>query len=133
MAKRRPASPPPCPCGLPSSYRDCCGRVHRGQAAASTAEQLMRSRFSAFVKQDAGYLLRSWHPATRPPVVGFERGLRWRDLEIVATTGGSPFHTEGTVEFRARYIQDGRDGELHELSSFVRHEGAWVYLKGTTP
>ena len=91
----------------------------------------MRSRYSAFAVQDAAYLLKSWHPSTRPPVVGFEKDLRWDGLEILGTSEGSPFHTKGTVEFRAHYVQGGRRGHLYERSSFVRHEGAWVYLSGT--
>ena len=55
-----------CPCGLAATYGDCCGRLHRGQARAATPEQLMRSRFSAYAVHDEPYLLRTWHPATRP-------------------------------------------------------------------
>ncbi|MEU1624807.1 YchJ family metal-binding protein [Streptomyces sp. NPDC020096] len=128
-----PASRPAgttCPCGLPSAYEDCCGRLHRGTARAATAEQLMRSRFSAFAVHDEAYLLRSWHPGTRPPGVDFDPALRWLRLEILGGTGGSPFHNEGTVEFRAHYTERGQAGELHENSRFVRHEGDWVYLDG---
>ncbi|RMI44087.1 hypothetical protein EBO15_14310 [Actinomadura harenae] len=119
-----------CPCGLGAAYRDCCGRFHRGEAAAGTAELLMRSRYSAFVKLDAGYLLRSWHPATRPEGLEFEPGLRWEGLEIVRTVDGAVGDTRGVVEFRARYVQDGEPGELHEVSRFVRHDDAWVYVSG---
>ncbi|WP_395108377.1 YchJ family protein [Actinomadura sp. SCN-SB] len=95
----------PCPCGLPATYQDCCGRLHRGEARAKTAEELMRSRFSAFAVRDAAYLLATWHPATRPPRVDLDPGLSWQRLDIVHTTEGSPFHTEGTVEFRAHYLR----------------------------
>ncbi|GAA2423200.1 YchJ family metal-binding protein [Actinomadura vinacea] len=134
MPKRRaPARPAgPCSCGLPSAYGECCGRLHRGETQAKTAEQLMRSRYSAFAVQDSAYLLKSWHPTTRPPAVGFEDDLRWDGLEILGTSDGSPFHTKGTVEFRAHYTQGGRKGQLHELSTFTRHDGAWVYLNGTS-
>ncbi|MFE3188264.1 YchJ family protein [Nocardia sp. NPDC059240] len=131
-AARRPASPPlpeHCPCGLPATYAECCGRLHRGEAAASTAEQLMRSRFSAFAVHDEAYLLRSWDPETRPADVEFDPALRWDRLEILTATGG-PFHTEGTVEFRAHYRAGGAAGELHERSRFRRDHGAWVYLDG---
>ncbi|MGI5164774.1 YchJ family protein [Spirillospora sp. CA-253888] len=127
MAKTRP-----CPCGLPKTYQECCGPLHRGRARATTAEQLMRSRFSAFALRDAAYLLTSWHPATRPPSVDFDRDLRWDRLEIVRTQDGTPFHDRGVVEFRAHFTQNGQPGELHEVSRFTRHEGAWVYLDGTT-
>lgn len=87
----------------------------------------MRSRYSAFVVRDAGYLLRTWSSAKRPRMIQFDNGLRWTGLEILSRTGGSTFHTEGTVEFRARYVVAGKAGELHENSRFVREEGRWVY------
>ncbi|MFC8229646.1 YchJ family protein [Streptomyces sp. NPDC057287] len=134
---RRPAAPQaeparitpeaPCPCGLPAAYGSCCGRFHTGAAAAPTCEALMRSRYAAFVVRDAGYLLRTWHPETRPPSVDFDPAMRWVGLEILETTEGSAFHTTGTVTFRARYTDGGRPDALHEKSRFVRHEGAWVY------
>ncbi|MFF8774407.1 YchJ family protein [Kitasatospora sp. NPDC015120] len=118
----------PCPCGLPASYAECCGRLHRGQAAATTAEALMRSRYSAFAARDEAYLLRTWHPDTRPDSVDLDPGLRWLRLEVLSTTEGGPFHAEGTVAFRAHYADGREEGVLTEHSRFVRHEGAWVYL-----
>ncbi len=87
----------------------------------------MRSRYAAFAVQDAPYLLRTWHPETRPPGVDFDPAMRWVRLEILDTTEGSAFHSTGTVTFRAHYTDDGRPDSLHEKSRFVRHEGAWVY------
>lgn len=87
----------------------------------------MRSRYAAFVVRDAAYLLRTWHPAGRPAAVEFDPGLRWTGLDVLETTDGSPFHSTGTVTFRAHYTDDGRSDALHEKSRFVRHEGAWVY------
>ncbi|WP_437043300.1 YchJ family protein [Streptomyces sp. enrichment culture] len=114
-----------CPCGLPGAYEKCCGRHHAG-AAAPTAEALMRSRYSAFVERDEAYLLRTWHPRTRPARVDFDPGMRWTGLEILETSGGSAFHTTGTVTFRASF----RGGALHERSRFERVDGAWVYVDG---
>ncbi|MEV4109589.1 YchJ family metal-binding protein [Nonomuraea sp. NPDC049695] len=116
-----------CPCGLPAPYQDCCGKLHRGAAAAATAEQLMRSRFSAFGVGDAAYLLRTWHPAARPASLDLDRKIRWVRLEVLETTGGSVVHTEGTVRFRAHYAERGRPGVLEENSRFVRLEDRWVY------
>ncbi|MFI6854810.1 YchJ family protein [Streptomyces sp. NPDC050416] len=115
-----------CPCGLPGAYGDCCGRYHSGTAAAPTAEALMRSRYCAFVKGDAGYLLRTWHPRTRPATLELDPRMRWTGLEILDTSDGSAFHSAGTVEFRASY----RGGSLHERSRFERVDGAWVYVHG---
>lgn len=116
-----------CPCGLPQPYDACCGRFHSGAASAPTAELLMRSRYCAFVKGDAQYLLRTWHPRTRPERLDLDPRMRWTGLEILDADGGSAFHTTGTVTFRASY----RGGALHERSRFERvDDGAWVYVNG---
>ncbi|WP_433309924.1 YchJ family protein [Micromonospora chersina] len=134
MAKRgarRSAADPtegPCPCGSGLPYADCCGPIHRGVAAAATAEALMRSRYSAFAVGDADYLLRSWHSTTRPPRLGLDPGTRWTRLEVLDTDRGGLFDTEGTVAFRAHYREAGRPGTVAEHSRFVREGGRWVYL-----
>ena len=115
----------PCPCGLPAVYDGCCGRFHSG-AAAPTAELLMRSRYSAFVVADPGYLLRTWHPSTRPAAV--ETGSGWLRLEVLSATGGL-LDTEGVVHFRAH----ARDGVVEERSRFLRDDGRWCYLGAVSP
>ncbi|TFB97837.1 hypothetical protein E3O42_15720 [Cryobacterium adonitolivorans] len=117
-----------CPCGSGNSYDDCCGRLHRGDARAATAEQLMRSRYSAFAVGDAGYLLRTWHPRTRPGSLRLEPSERWMRLEIDRTVQGSLFDTEGIVEFTAHSRQDGRRAQQHEISRFEKVSGTWLYL-----
>jgi SEC-C motif-containing protein len=121
----------PCPCGLPAAYGECCGRFHSGESAAPTAELLMRSRYSAFVAGNEVYLLRTWHPSTRPRHLELDPGMHWTGLEILDTTDGSAFHSSGTVTFRARYRHHGKRGALHERSRFERQNGAWVYVDGT--
>ncbi|GAA3915326.1 YchJ family protein [Actinoplanes auranticolor] len=116
----------PCPCGLGQPYGECCGPAHRGHASA-TAEGLMRSRYAAFVLDDAAYVLRSWHPDTRPAGVEPDANLRWTGLQVLGTSRGGLFDAEGMVEFRAHYRDAGRPGEMHERSRFVRHDGQWVY------
>ncbi|UNS99966.1 YchJ family protein [Streptomyces tubbatahanensis] len=120
----------PCPCGL-APYAECCGPFHRGASAPASAQELMRSRYAAFAVGDAAYLRRTWHPATRPARLDPAGPSRWTGLEILATTGGSAFHSEGTVTFRAHWADgDGTFGVQEERSRFVRVDGAWVYLDG---
>ncbi|WP_320780166.1 YchJ family protein [Streptomyces sp. CRN 30] len=129
-SRRRPASgsshAPSCPCGLAETYEKCCGRFHGGAGTAPTAEALMRSRYSAYVRRDEAYLLRTWHPRTRPQGLDLGPGPAWTGLEVLGTSGGSAFHTTGTVTFRASY----RGGALREHSRFERVGGAWVYVDG---
>jgi SEC-C motif-containing protein len=135
MARRTASRPRPtttvgdttdCPCGLGKPYGGCCGPAHRGHAP-STAEGLMRSRFTAFVLDDAEYVLRSWHPKTRPAEVEPDADMRWTRLEVLGATGGGLFDAEGVVEFRAHFRDRGRPGDMHERSRFVRDGGEWVY------
>lgn len=91
----------------------------------------MRSRYSAFAVGDADYLLATWHASTRPSDVELEAGMRWRRLDVLATSAGGPFDRTGVVEFDARWSQDGERGVLHEVSEFVREGGRWYYLRGT--
>ncbi|MBT2566919.1 YchJ family protein [Arthrobacter sp. ISL-85] len=111
-------------------YAACCGRFHSGRAEASTAEQLMRSRYSAFVRLDGDYLLRTHHPSTALAALDLDPAMEWRRLDIAATRGGGPFDTKGTVEFKAYYRHGKERGVLHENSRFVREEGRWLYLDG---
>ena len=90
----------------------------------------MRARYSAFAGHDEAYLLRTWHPDTRPKRVPFESGLRWLGLDVIATTGGNLLDAEGIVEFHARYERANTPGVLHERSRFVRSNGCWVYVVG---
>lgn len=119
-----------CPCGSGTPYADCCGPLHRGDVAAATAEELMRSRYSAFVVGDTDHLLRTWHPATRPASIELDPEQRWTGLEVIATEAGGPADTKGVVEFRASYAVRGERGALHEVSRFFRVGGEWLYVRG---
>jgi len=119
-----------CPCLSGEQYTECCGRFHRGDSDAPTAEQLMRSRYSAFVVLDSDYLLRTWHPDTRPAGLDLDPDIEWRRLDILATCQGGPLDTEGTVEFAAHYRSDGERGVQRENSRFLRIERRWYYLDG---
>ena len=122
-----------CPCGTGRDLAVCCGRYHAGDAAPD-AEALMRSRYSAFVRQDARYLLATWHASTRPASLDFEAGTHWLGLEVRAQRTLDAAHAE--VEFVARSRLHGRASRLHERSRFVRENDAsgvarWVYVDGT--
>ena len=123
-----------CPCGRPATYDDCCGRIHRGDAPAATAEALMRSRYSAFAVGDVAYLAHSWHPDTRPRRIHDDPSRRWTGLDVLATSGGGMLDREGTVEFEAHHTGGTSDDDpsadhvVHEISTFARHDGRWVYV-----
>lgn len=119
-----------CPCGSGRRYSACCAPLHRGQAA-SDAEALMRSRYSAYVLLDAAYLLATWHADTRPPELSLEdapgQRTQWLGLSVKqhAITGDDT----AQVLFVARYrIGGGSAVRMTEHSRFVREDGRWYYL-----
>lgn len=122
-----------CPCLSGEQYNECCGRFHSGEVYAPTAEQLMRSRYSAFVVLDKEYLLQTWHPRTRPSSLELDPEMQWRRLDILSTRLGGPLDAEGTVEFAAHYRSDGERGVHHETSRFLREDRRWYYLDGQMP
>lgn len=89
----------------------------------------MRSRYSAFAANDGGYLLRTWHSSTRPAGLDLDPQTHWRRLDILGTVRGGFLDADGVVEFRAYSRRDGVTSVLHEISSFVREDGRWVYLE----
>ena len=97
-----------CPCGSTLTYAKCCGPLIKGTAPAETAEGLMRSRYSAYVKAEMDYLFETTHPAHRK---GYDHeGTRtwaenaeWLGLEIVSSRGGKD-DSLGEVEFIASPI-----------------------------
>jgi SEC-C motif domain protein len=121
-----------CPCGSGLPLPECCARLHDGTATAATAEQLMRSRYSAFALGETGYLLTTWHPRSRPASLDLDPELRWTGLDVLATIGGSPLETEGTVECRAHYVAGDEAGAQHERSRFLREDGRWRYVDGVS-
>ena len=121
----------PCPCGTGAAYAACCGRWHAGpqHLQAPTAEALMRSRYSAFVRLLGAYLQDTWHADTRPAAAPtFEPGLRWLGLEVKRHTLTGEHSAE--VEFVARSKTGSRVHRLHEVSRFVREAGRWFYVDG---
>lgn len=125
----------PCPCratdSRPLAYAACCGRYHAGplHLLAPTAEALMRSRYSAFVRGDRSYLLATWFTGTRPADLAPDPpGLRWLGLDVRRHAEQDADHA--TVEFVARSKLGGRAHRLHETSRFVRQDGRWLYVDG---
>lgn len=122
-----------CPCGSKKSFSQCCEEYLSGNNNAETAEQLMCSRYSAYVKENKPYLKKTWHKETRPENIEFEPKIKWTRLRIKKTSMGGIDDQEGSVEFIATYKINGRALQLHEISRFRRSDGRWVYLDGEHP
>ena len=119
----------PCPCGG-GTVAACCGPVLARTVRPATAEQLMRSRYTAFVVGDTEHLWRTWHPRTRPVEVRVDPAVTWTGLEVREVVGGTAADDRGVVAFTARFRTAGGPGELVERSRFARRGGRWTYVDG---
>lgn len=89
----------------------------------------MRSRYTAYVRRDRDYLLRTWDEADRPADLALD-SVTWLGLEVLAVSGGGASDTRGTVTFAAHYEDASGAGTLRETSRFEHRDGEWVYVDG---
>jgi len=121
-----------CNCGSGREYEECCGPIISGDIAAPTPEALMRSRYTAFGRNEMDHLRDSLVEEHRgefsaDDVLRWNRDTTWLGLEILET---SEFGDEGMVRFKATFKHKAGTQSLTERSSFVRREGRWYYFDG---
>jgi SEC-C motif-containing protein len=128
-----------CPCGSSLEFSQCCEPFHLGQKAAQTAEQLMRSRYSAFAVGNIDYIVQTTVPAQQklldvPAITAWSQQNQWLGLEVlkqVAKIG----KCHAQVEFKARFKDKNNSAaaeQTHqELSAFVQHDQRWYFLDPT--
>lgn len=124
-----------CPCGS-ESYQNCCEPLHLGTHKAQTAQQLMRSRYSAFVKHQIEYIVKTTAQGQQlfldvPAIADWAKSNQWLTLDIVKANEKID-KTHAQVEFKAHY-HDGKHAQTHhEVSYFVKFQDAWYFLDPTT-
>ncbi|MBJ6726900.1 YchJ family protein [Geomesophilobacter sediminis] len=124
-----------CPCGTGLSYEECCLPAIKGERPAATAEALMRSRYSAYVKVETDYLLETTHPKHR---TGYDAAgtkewaetAEWEGLEIVSVEKGGAEDSTGEVEFIARWKEKGSPRSHHEVALFKKDKEQWFFTDG---
>jgi SEC-C motif-containing protein len=122
-----------CPCGRNKAYAECCQRIHDNMSMAITAEDLMRSRYSAFTLCLGDYLFESHHSKNRVVadklnIEKWAKSVQWMSLEVLDTSNGLVNDEFGTVEFKAFFIEAGKLQIIHENSTFSKENGHWVYV-----
>jgi SEC-C motif domain protein len=135
-----PLSSRQCPCGNQDDFANCCQPLIRGDQVAKTAEQLMRSRYSAHAvaRDEAGaidYLMQTWAPEQRAhidrqAVSDWATTAQWLGLTIVSH---QPQGNTATVEFIARYSHEDQIQLHRELSHFCRKNDRWYFIDGEEP
>ena len=124
-----------CYCNSKKEFENCCKPIILGKQNAETAEQLMRSRYCAYVVADINYLLNSHHPDTRPTkerkhILEWSKSVTWIGLEIISKHKGLQTDTDGFVEFKALFQEKNHIDCIHESSYFVKENNRWYYKSG---
>ncbi len=124
-----------CPCNSDLAYEQCCGAIIRGDRRAQTAEELMRSRYTAFANEEIGYLGTSHDPETRhqfeeDQARQWSAKSEWHGFEVLRTEDGGTDDDTGIVEFVAHYAIDGQTIDHHEISEFRQQDGTWYFRDG---
>ncbi|MCW5961532.1 MAG: YchJ family protein [Pyrinomonadaceae bacterium] len=127
-----------CYCGSDEEFEDCCQPFISGIKKPATAEQLMRSRYSAYVNVEVAYLIKTTHPSTRKfhdprAVENWATSCDWQKLEIISKTEGEAKDKKGTVEFKAHFLNEDNVPQIHhENSNFRKELGKWFFVDGKT-
>ena len=128
-----PATDTPCPCGTQKPLNDCCLPFIKGMLNPTTAEQLMRSRYSAHSLLAIDYLWDTWSPEQRlrsnkGDILIWAESCDWLGLQILATQQGGASDDKGIVEFIAMFRSQGQIQQHHEISHFKKVLGKWLYV-----
>jgi SEC-C motif-containing protein len=132
-----------CPCYNKNSpaekaidYRACCRPFIEGEQLPKTPEQLMRSRYSAYVVKNASYIFNTYALASQKSqsiqeIADWAKDSIWLSLEIVNTKLLTlPEQSHPSVEFTAIYLVGKNLCKMTEKSRFIREQNQWRYLDG---
>ncbi|MFV8323737.1 YchJ family protein [Flavobacterium sp. LB3P21] len=118
-----------CHCGSLKTFDECCEPFINGTEKATTALELMRSRYSAYATHAAEYLLATTHISERKQyskseILKWATSNQWLQLEIIEAT-------ENTVTFKAYFLDNKLQKQIHhEFSTFKLENGSWFYVDG---
>lgn len=125
-----------CYCCSGKEFEDCCQPFIEGKTKPKTAEELMRSRYSAYATAATEYLIRTTHPSFRKfhdaeTIENWARSCDWQKLEIISKTEGEAKDKKGIVEFKAYFLDENKQLQIHhEISKFQKELGKWFFVEG---
>lgn len=124
-----------CHCGKGESFESCCGPLIKGERKAKTAEELMRSRYSAFVEAEIDYIMKTHDPDTvgqidRDGTLEWAKQSEWLGLDILDTENGNEEDSFGRVDFVTKYKIRGSTLEHRESATFRKNNDTWLFVDG---
>ncbi len=121
-----------CYCGKNLPYKECCKPFIFGKRLPTTAEDTMRSRYTAYVVGEIDYIynthsLKTRNTVTKEEIKHWSDSIKWDKLEIIETVHGDTEDLEGIVEFKGYYSEKGKTLSHHERSIFKKIDNQWFY------
>jgi SEC-C motif-containing protein len=124
-----------CPCDSGKKFLECCDTFIKDIKIPETPEELMRSRYTAYVLADTDYIAKTMKGTA---AAGFDvehakqwaKQIQWQSLKVIRSDFKD---TEGMVEFIATYLVNGNKDSIYEISLFYREGKHWFYVDGDTP
>lgn len=121
-----------CPCGKELSYEKCCKPYILGEKNPISAEDTMRSRYTAYVVGEIDYIYNTHNPKTlgnlsKEEIKHWSESTEWNKLEIIETLDGGEDNSQGIVEFKGYFLEDGKTLFHHERSLFKKINNEWLY------
>ena len=123
-----------CYCNSGMYYELCCQPFIQKKATPASAEQLMRSRYTAFCIKDAKYIEETMKEKAlelhdEESIVNSP--IEWKQLLILDRENGKESDNEGTVTFRAvfqKFPDEEQLSYIEEKSLFKKVDGKWFYV-----
>lgn len=124
-----------CPCGKGASLETCCGPFIDGTKRPATAEDLMRSRYTAFATHNVDYILDTHDPERvgeidRKNTEAWAKDSEWLGFELVSSEKGGVDDDAGVIEFVAKYKVKGLAIDHRERAIFRKQNGRWYFVDG---
>lgn len=121
-----------CPCCSGKEFEQCCEPLIKGVKIAESAEEMMRSRYTAYSLKDIDYVLRTTHADKlkefgREEMEAWANAVEWQNLDIISSTD------DGMVEFKAKFKEAGAINNHHEISTFKLVDEQWYFYDSEYP
>ncbi len=117
-----------CYCGSKKEFSKCCEPFLNGSLKPLIPQELMRSRYTAYVLGDGEYIVNTAIEEQRYEddielIKEYSRSVVWLGLEIV-------YAEKNIVEFKAYYKDANGIKVQHEKSEFIYEGETWLYKEG---
>jgi SEC-C motif domain protein len=119
-----------CHCGNQIPFDQCCQPFIEEKSLPETAEQLLRSRYSAYVIKNSDYVAKTDVQPNLKSIEDWMRASQFTELRVGEIRGGGKDDSQGTIVFEADYTANEHKHLHRETSQFEKRDGRWMFLYG---